>query len=89
MNNFSQGIFVHNVMKHVFVHCDYSEKHSLFCTIGPQGNCGEQLPSTDSRPTVCRQLADTKPTGHQQVTNRLATGSEVTLLVHFCTQKSM
>ena len=33
-------------------------------------NCEEQLPSTDSRPTVSRQLADIKPTGNQQVSDR-------------------
>ena len=35
------------------------------------------------------KIADTKLTGHRQVTKRLATDSEITLLVHFCTQKSM
>ena len=31
------------------IYLDFSEKD----------NCEEQLPSTDSRPTVCQQLADT------------------------------
>ena len=64
-------------------------KKVFLCCDSNGGNCEEQLSSTDSRPTVCWQLADTKPTGHRQVANRLATGGEITLQVHFCTQKSM
>ena len=55
------------------------------------------------RPTVSQQLADTKLTGHREVTNRLATGGEIALLdtiftfyktdqgicVHFCIQNLM
>ena len=33
-------------------------------------NCEEQLPSTDSRPTVGQQFADSWPTLNRQATNR-------------------
>ena len=43
-------------------------------------NCEEQLPSTDIRPTVGQQSADSWPTLNRQVTNRLVTGGEKALL---------
>ena len=62
-------------------------------------------PLTDGQlsATVSQQLADTKLTGHREVTNRLATGGEIALLdtiftfykmdqgiyVHFCIQNLM
>ena len=41
-----------------------------------QGNCEEQLPLTDCRSTVGRQITDTLPTGHRQSTDRLPTFSQ-------------
>ena len=40
------------------------------------GNCEEQLPSTDSRPTAGQQSADSWPTLNRQATDRSPTGNQ-------------